>query len=488
MKRFATTLKTTHFTLLIILFIAINLIVVAVKPIFVDPAMYWLYGHHFSWVYFDSPPLVSWLTWGATALLGTQAWVIAALSLVFILASAYYLYLLTRAHYDKKMAELITLIYLYTPAITHIYFRFDWSYNNLLMFFWIMSMYYFYQAQKTAQPRYFYLCTLGIALAILSHFEAVFLLLALALPILALPTYRKLLRNKHTYGAVILLLVLISPYLYALQQSHWQSILVQFQFHADNTASLFNVSYVLSFFNDIVNDLNFFFILGCILIVTNLQKITTNDALKFFSWSTLVIFVPFLVLAFHTTFPMKYYIPFYYGFLLISIPFITALNQRYLNWMLWFNIALFILDSWNVIVPRFGVSPGGNIFYQQNLQKIAGKFQPMIKANDLLVGCTGDATISINQTQYSDLGVLAFYLNHPNTYTTTPGFFMWQPPIQQVLANNMGATVYYLCEDKSPAPLPNLTCGPVQTMSADSYQLNRKLENSWYWQKCMVTK
>src|SRR6185312_1314259 len=114
MKRFS------HFNLLLTLFILVNLVVIVVKPIYVDPAMYWLYGQHLQWIYFDAPPLIAAVTRGATVLFGTHDWVITSLSLLFILAAARYLYLLAQMSYNKIIAEWITLIFLFTPAISHI--------------------------------------------------------------------------------------------------------------------------------------------------------------------------------------------------------------------------------------------------------------------------------------------------------------------------------------------------------------------------------
>lgn len=475
-------IKAANFWLLISLFIAVNLIIVAMKPIYLDPAMYWLYGQHLSLVYFDAPPLVAFITRGATALFGVQAWVITALSLGFVLASAYYLYSLAVSSYNKMTAQWVTLVWLFTPAITHIYIRFNWGYNNLLMFFWIMSMYYFYQAQKTQRPHHFYLCALGVALAVLSHFEAFFLILSIIAILLFSAPYRKLLRNPHIYLASLLFLAIITPYIYSLFQTHFQSIFIQFQFHATNNASLVSFSGFLNFLNDIINDLNLFFILGCVLLIKNYQKIH----LKFFVWWTLVIFIPFFILSFHTTFPMKYYMPFYYGFILASIPLMTNRGLRYLKWILWINILLFLLQSWNVIIPRFGISPGGNIFYQQNLQKIAQQIQPLIKSGDLLIGCARDAHDINNQNDYSAFAVLAFYLQHTNSYTTMPGFFSWQAPIAQVLAQHHGGTVFYLCENYTPPALPNLVCEPTHKITVVSHQWQQKMENSWYLQRCRV--
>ena len=484
LKRF----KPTSFSALVGLFIVINLIVVVIKPIYVDPAMYWLYGQHSAWIYFDAPPLVAWVTAGATLLFGAHAWVINALALGTVIAPARYLYLLARISYNQKMSEWITLAWLFTPAIGHIYIRFNWGYNNLLLLFWIACVYYFYQANKTQRPYYFYSMAIMLALAILSHFESAFLVLTLLAVLIIVPKYHNLWRNKHTYLASMLTLLLISPYLIALIQSHFQSILVQFTFHTDVQKNLINLTDTLSFINDIVNELNFFFILGVILICKNIKLVFSDAKMQYFFWCAVIIFIPFLLLSFHTTFPIKYYMPFYYGFLLLSLPLITAQSQKYFNWILWFNILLFILNSWNVIVPRFGISPGNNIFYEQNLKKIADELKPIVHKNDLLLGCTHDAHNINNQNEYSAFAVIAFYLNHANTYTTQPGFFIWQKKIEHVFSENPGANVYYLCENNAPPTLTGLVCANTKTITVSSYALNQKIENSWYLQECHIPK
>jgi hypothetical protein len=478
--------KCSNFTLLLALFVLLNLIVVVVKPIYVDPGIYWLYSHHLAWVYYDSPPLVTYVTGAATTLFGTHFWVINALSLIFILASARYLYRLAKHNYGKTRAELITLVWLFTPGITHIYFRWNWTYNNLLSFLWIMTLYYFYQAQKTKKTRYFYLSAIGLGLAVLTNFSAFFLILTLLATLIFVPSYRKMLSNKHSYWALFLSLIIVSPYVYALVQTHWQAVVVQFQFHADARPIFFNLASVVDYFNDIINEIDLFFVIGIIYVVIKYKQIKQNDVLQFFLYSAVIISVPFLILSLHTGTPIRFYMPFYYGFILLSIPLISGRGIRYLRWILWANILLFALDTWNTVVPRYGISPGTNIFHQNNIKDFAEQMRPQIKSSDLLLGCAHEVTSYDNISDYTNLATLAFYLNHSNTYSAVPGFFAWQPAVEQVFAQNKGATVFYFCSDAPPKSLTNLVCAPVQTISSVSYRVNNPIEDKWYVQKCKI--
>jgi hypothetical protein len=308
------------FLIFLIFFLFINIITLFTHPIFVDPAMYWFYGHHLRWVYLDAPPLIGIITASATSLLGNSAFTINLLGLCSVLIAARFLYLLSTSLFDESAAKMITMIWLITPATLHFYFRFDWSYQNLVLLFWISSLYFFHETGKTKKPYLFYLTAFSIAAGLLSQIQMFLLVAPLFFILFFLKPYKEFLKNKHFYLAFSLLILLMLPYFISFIESDFLPIRSLLSFHTTTNVSLFSLGTITNFLNDLINEINIFFILGLVLMVKNGKKIFSNNDSLFLLICSAPIFLFFLLISLKTITLIKFYYVFYFGFLLLFYP------------------------------------------------------------------------------------------------------------------------------------------------------------------------
>ncbi len=462
-------------------FLFINLLVMFFKPVYIDASVYWFYAHHLRWIYQDAPPLIGVVTWVGITIFGSHVATLNGLALGSILISAWFLYYLARSIFDEDKARISVLIFLLTPATLHYFFRWTWSYNDLILMFWIMTLYFFHEAGKTKAIRYFYLTALGLSGAILSQISSGALILTLAVILLVLPTYRTFFKNKHFYFSLLLIALIISPYIIALIHSGFAPVKFLTMSHDNNVSGVFSFHPLAELMNDIAGEMNLFFALGALLIAINFKAIIKNERLKFCLLSSGIFFLLALLASIKYEMPMRYYFSFYFGFILLFISFVKGRWAKWLMLAIYINFALLAVDSLNVIAPQYGIGTPGSSFDNNNAAVIGREIKNAVQPQDFLISC--------NST--SSFYRLAFDAGHSNTYVISSNLFIWQAPIQQVLEQNKENKIFYLCDAQTLPPQNlGLTCGVWQTLSSSipEYLKHRVHTDTYYLSQCTYKK
>jgi len=339
-----------------------------------------------------------------------------------------------------------------------------------------MTLYFFYQAGKTKIPRYFYFTALSLAGAILSQVNSGLLVAIVLLVVVTLSSYRQCLKNQHFYYAIILLLLMISPYLIPLIKSGFTPLTFLVTSHANISLSSFFFKPMLSLWNEIINAINLFFVLGLLLIIKNFKTIKKNEDLMFCLLTCGVLLGVAILGALKYNVAIRYYYPFYFTFILLFIPF---LKKPWVTWLIaaiYINVALFLVDSFNVLIPKYGIAQGSYTFYNKNFEIIGHEIKQQVQENDLLIPCGFQ----------QDFTTLAFHADHLNTYFESPGLFIWQAPLQKILTQNKGNKIFYLCDSPTPSQGLGLNCGHFQTFSStrDHQFPKRHFTNTYYLSQC----
>ena len=313
--------------------------------------------------------------------------------------------------------------------------------------------------------------------------RAIFLLVGYGVVLLAIPAYRPFWRSVHLYGAALLFVAILAPFIIALAHSHWIIFHTLSGFHTGSATTWFNGTYLWNFCNDLLTSIDVFFILGLIVLWRYRQLWWSQPPLRAAFYSSSVIFIVFLVFSLHQSVLLKFYFPFYIGFVLLFVPLALRHARSWLIFAVIVNALLLLVDSWNVLVPQYGLGAGSNIFYNSNLRNLATPLKTQLNGTDLLVGCTEPLGDDSTMGGYLKLATLAFYLDHPNVYATSPGYFVWQT---QPLTAYAGAAVLYVCSDQAPPPIPALNCGATQTVQVSRSAHGNVYASQWYYQNCLV--
>ena len=173
-----------------------------------DEAYYWLWGQHPSLSYYDHPPLEAWIQGLFTAILGCSTF---TLRLPNVLSNAvffYTYYRIARYLYGEKVQQsfwLVALLILASP-LYFLFLALAWH-DHLLITFSLVSAYQFirfldsYIENGKGESWRLYATAGAIALAILSKYNAVFVILGFGATLIADRRLRPLWCDRRLYLA-----------------------------------------------------------------------------------------------------------------------------------------------------------------------------------------------------------------------------------------------------------------------------------------------
>jgi Dolichyl-phosphate-mannose-protein mannosyltransferase len=182
-----------------------------------DEFLYLEQGHHLAWGYMEVPPMVSWLAW-LTHLFGDSFFWVKCWPSFF---GAFTLIITCRM--VKEMggglfAILITGLCIMFTAYLRLHFLFQA--NFLEVFWWSLSAYFIIRFINTNNIKYLYLVGFAFGCGWLAKNSISFFIVGFGLALL-LTHHRKLVANKHLYGAAVLAFLIALPNLLWQYNHNW---------------------------------------------------------------------------------------------------------------------------------------------------------------------------------------------------------------------------------------------------------------------------
>ncbi len=210
----------------IVLFVvALRLVYFGLAQLIPDEAYYWQYAQHMDLSFYDHPPMVAWLIWLGTAILGHNEFGVRIGALLCGLVTMGYLYSLAQNLYDKSTA-MRTLLLL---AILPLGFG-----SGLLMTpdaplvaAWAATLYYMERALVAGQRIAWLGMGIAFGLGLLSKYSLGLLGIAALMFVIIDPTARRWMKRPHPYLAALLAALLFSPVIIWNYQNDWVSFAFQ---------------------------------------------------------------------------------------------------------------------------------------------------------------------------------------------------------------------------------------------------------------------
>lgn len=176
-----------------------------------EEAQYWLWSKHLDLSYYSKPPMIAYLNFLSTSVLGdTEIGVrINAILLGFFIGLSVYFF--TRYLFkDEKLAFFSSVFIYFIPTyqLSSILFLTD----TPLAFFYLMLMFYFYRAVNTNKPSDWILSGMFGGLAFFSKFSAVLFIIPAMVFILVYK--RHVLREKYFYISLFVASLFTLPVIY----------------------------------------------------------------------------------------------------------------------------------------------------------------------------------------------------------------------------------------------------------------------------------
>lgn len=190
-----------------------------------DEAYYWQYAQYMDLSFYDHPPMVAWLIWLGTAVLGDNEFGVRIGALLCGLVAMTYLYAFAQNLYDKSSAMRAVLLFSVLPLGFA---------SGLLMTpdaplvaAWVATLYYMERALVADQRSAWLGMGIAFGLGLLSKYTLGLLGIAALVFVIVDPTARRWMRRPHPYLAALLALLLFSPVIIWNMQNDWASFAFQ---------------------------------------------------------------------------------------------------------------------------------------------------------------------------------------------------------------------------------------------------------------------
>lgn len=190
-----------------------------------EEAYYWNYAQHLALGYLDHPPLVGWVIWLFTRLLGHTELAVRLGAFCFWLLGATFVYRLTREIFDIPTAAAAVLLW----AVLPVYFLFGLAMlpDAGLSACWAGALYFFYQALIREKSTAWLGAGLFIGIGMLSKYTIVLLGGAVVAFVVFDPPSRRWLKHPAPYLGAVLAVLLFSPVIIWNAQNEWASFAFQ---------------------------------------------------------------------------------------------------------------------------------------------------------------------------------------------------------------------------------------------------------------------
>jgi len=192
-----------------------------------DTADHWVWSRIFSLGYYEHPPMIAWVIRLFAAVIGDNQWAVEAAAQATAVLSLAGLFSLGKTLYDERTAfyGLLVLeaapIYSVGSIIFHI--------NNVCNLFYIWGALFFWKGFSEEKVRYYYYAGAFLGLALLSKVPAVLLPAAAFFFLVSSSERIRTLRSPHLYLALVVALILFSPFLYWNSRHEWISFTAQLE-------------------------------------------------------------------------------------------------------------------------------------------------------------------------------------------------------------------------------------------------------------------
>ncbi|MDE3115551.1 MAG: glycosyltransferase family 39 protein [Pseudomonadota bacterium] len=178
----------------------VALLVLTPLQLYPDEAQYWWWAQAPAFGYFSKPPMIAWIIWSTTALLGDGEWAIRIAAPLLHGGTALLLYGIGRRAGGERIGFWSALAYATVPGVAYSCGLI--STDVPLLFFWAVALYAFLAALEDEGWRWPLLCGVALGLGLLSKYAMLYFVGGMILSALVSSRARALVLARR--GAVII--------------------------------------------------------------------------------------------------------------------------------------------------------------------------------------------------------------------------------------------------------------------------------------------
>jgi dolichol-phosphate mannosyltransferase len=190
-----------------------------------EEAYYWNYAQHLDWSYLDHPPMVGWLIWLSTSLLGKSELSVRLPAYVCWIITAVFMFRLTLNLFDRPAALRAILLL----AVLPIYFGLGlfMTPDAPLCAAWAGCLYFLERALVAQDRRAWWWAALCLGIGMLSKYTIALLGLGTLIFLLVDKRSRRWLSRPDPYVAAVIALIVFLPVLLWNMRNDWVSFAFQ---------------------------------------------------------------------------------------------------------------------------------------------------------------------------------------------------------------------------------------------------------------------
>lgn len=191
---------------------AVRLIVIGAEPagLYPDEAQYWFWAQHLALGYYSKPPLVAWVIWLSTAILGDSELGVRAAAPLVHAGTALIVYAIGARLYDRRVGFWAALGYATLPGTS--LSSFIISTDAVLLPCWAAALYAFIRAREPGEGRWWFAAGIAIGVGLLAKYAMAYWIVSALIFTLALRAERRHL--PRLLGAIVLGLLIYAPNLW----------------------------------------------------------------------------------------------------------------------------------------------------------------------------------------------------------------------------------------------------------------------------------
>jgi len=428
--------------------------------LFSEEAQYWLWSKNLSYSYYSKPPLIAFVNFLSTSVLGnTEIGVrINAIIIGLILPILVYrfAYTLFKNHHIAFTSALILMAMPFYHYIS-LFFTTD----SLVALFWLLTMMYFYAASEKNKVNDWIWAGCFLGLAIMSKYSALLFYPVVFLYVLFFKKH--LFKNKGLYVFTAVSVILCIPILFwtiKYDSVNLKHVLTLIGGHEKTLPVEKGILNILEYIGGQILILSPLLLLpACIFMLRKKGQ----GIFKPYSLQIQYLFFP-LLFVWLLILPIAYkrigvnWLSFAYATVPILLGYLYSkyFNFRYLKIYIGVTLVLLVLIVNPVLFDFFGMS---NVYSAKNdpLNRMYG-WKGLGEKVSGLINDSADTNVFIMSNNYHIASQLAFYtVNNPQTYCINTGqrmnqFDMW-PGLEQF--ENKGYNAIYVSKKEAPQELLN---------------------------------
>lgn len=190
---------------------AIRCAVLVLSPLnlYPDEAQYWWWAQAPDLGYFSKPPMIAWIIWLSTGLLGQSEWAIRIASPLLHAATALMVFVTARRGLDARLSALSAFAYVTVPGVS--YSSGLISTDVPLLFFWAVALYAFLGGCEDTRWRWPLLCGVALGLGLLSKYAMLYFFAGAFLAALFSRPARRFVFSMRGLAVLAAALILLAP-------------------------------------------------------------------------------------------------------------------------------------------------------------------------------------------------------------------------------------------------------------------------------------